>query len=234
MPNKKVVPMEHKNIEFKFTMNEGEAEAGTFTGYASIFDMVDSYGDSVQKGAFKKTLKEKKKFPLLWVHDNYLVPVGIITGGEDDKGLDVEGHLNLDIELARDVRSAMKQGSVSGLSIGYNVVKELIDRESGIRQLKEINLWEISLCVFQACPGAVVADVKSAEPGSEGLDAAEGKAELEAELMKFNESLIALQGKAEPPAGTPKESLAGEPPVDSAVEDLRDAKAWRDYLASLL
>lgn len=234
MPNKKGVPMEHKNIEFKFTMNEGETEAGTFTGYASVFDMVDSYGDAVQKGAFKKTLKEKKQFPLLWVHDNYLVPVGVITGEEDTKGLNVIGHLNLDIQLARDVRSAMKQGSVTGLSIGYNVVKELIDRESGIRQLKEINLWEISLCVFQACPGALVVDVKSTEPGGEGIDAPDGTAELRTELTKFNESLIALQGKAEPPAGTPEESLAGEPPVDSAVDDVRDAKEWRDYLASLL
>ena len=171
MADKKTVPMEHKQIEFKFTMAEGDSEPGSFTGYGSVFDAVDSYGDAVQKGAFKKTLKEKKKFPLLWSHDSYLVPIGIITGEEDEHGLKIQGSLNLDIELARDVRSAMKQGSVNGLSIGYNVVKELVDRESGIRTLKEINLWEISACVFQACPGAVVAEVKSRlsgeEPGEE-------------------------------------------------------------------
>jgi HK97 family phage prohead protease len=170
MADKKEIPMEHKQIEFKFTMAEGDAEPGSFIGYGSLWDVVDSYGDSVQKGAFKKTLREKKQFPLLWSHDSYLVPIGIITGEEDDHGLKVAGSLNLDIELARDVRSAMKQGSVNGLSIGYNVVKELVDRESGIRTLKEINLWEISACVFQACPGAVIAEIKSRQLGEEPDD----------------------------------------------------------------
>jgi HK97 family phage prohead protease len=167
MADKKEIPMEHKQIEFKFTMAEGDAEPGSFTGYGSVFDVVDSYGDAVQKGAFKKTLREKKKFPLLWSHDSYLVPIGIITGEEDEQGLKVAGSLNLDIELARDVRSAMKQGSVNGLSIGYNVVKKDINNETGVRTIKEINLWEISACVFQACPGAVVAEIKSRLPGKE-------------------------------------------------------------------
>jgi HK97 family phage prohead protease len=170
MADKKEIPMEHKQIEFKFTMAEGDAEPGSFTGYGSVFDAVDSYGDAVRKGAFKKTLREKKKFPLLWSHDSMLVPIGIITGEEDDHGLKVAGSLNLDIQLARDVRSAMKQESINGLSIGYNVVKKDIDNETGIRTLKEINLWEISACVFQACPGAVVAEIKSRLSGEEPDD----------------------------------------------------------------
>ncbi len=169
MPEKKAV-MEHKQIEFKFTMADGDSEPGSFTGYGSVFDAIDSYGDAVQKGAFKKTLREKKKFPLLWSHDSFLVPIGIITGEEDDHGLKIAGSLNLDIELARDVRSAMKQGSVNGLSIGFNIVKKDIDEETGIRIIKEINLWEISACVFQACPGAVVAEVKSRLSGEEPDD----------------------------------------------------------------
>lgn len=164
---KKTIPMETKKIEFKFTVAEGETEAGKFTGYGSVFDVIDSYGDAVQKGAFKKTLREKKKFPLLWSHDSMLVPIGIVSGEEDDHGLKLMGELNLDIELARDVRSAMKQGALDGISIGYNVVKELVDRSTGVRQLKEINLWELSICVFQACPGAEVTEVKSLTPGEE-------------------------------------------------------------------
>jgi len=158
--------LETKNLEFKFVMGDEEGEAGTFTGYASIFDVVDTYGDSVQKGAFKKTLREKKQFPLLWSH-NIDKPIGVISGTEDEKGLEVIGKLNLDVQLAREVRSLMVQGAVPGLSIGYNVNKEAIDRESGIRQLKEINLWEVSPCVFQSCPDALVDDVKSIEPGAE-------------------------------------------------------------------
>ena len=158
--------LETKNLEFKFVMGDEEGEAGTFTGYASIFDVVDTYGDSVQKGAFKKTLREKKQFPLLWSH-NIDKPIGVISGTEDEKGLEVIGKLNLDVQLAREVRSLMVQGAIPGLSIGYNVNQEAIDRESGIRQLKEINLWEVSPCVFQSCPDALVDDVKSIEPGAE-------------------------------------------------------------------
>ena len=158
--------LETKNLDFKFVMGGEEGEAGTFTGYASIFDVVDTYGDSVQKGAFKKTLREKKQFPLLWSH-NIDKPIGVISGTESEKGLEVIGQLNLDVQLAREIRSLMAQGAVPGLSIGYNVNKEAIDRESGIRQLKEINLWEVSPCVFQSCPDALVDDVKSIEPGAE-------------------------------------------------------------------
>jgi len=155
--------LETKNLEFKFTMNGEEAEAGTFNGYASIFDMVDSYGEIVTRGAFKKTLREKKQFPLLWSH-NIDKPIGVISGVEDEKGLSVVGQLNLDVQLAREIRSLMAQTAIKGLSIGFNVVKESIDKESNLRQLKEIDLWEVSPCVFQACPEAEVEGIKSLGP----------------------------------------------------------------------
>jgi HK97 family phage prohead protease len=149
--------------DFKFTVDNSDDEKGTFTGYASIFGAVDSYGDVVMPGAFKRTLKNKKQFPLLWSH-NITEPIGILTGEEDEKGLRIEGQLNLDVGRAVEVRSLMKQGAVDGLSIGYQVVKEGVDKETNARQLKEINLWEVSICVFQACPDAVVDEVKTDEP----------------------------------------------------------------------
>jgi HK97 family phage prohead protease len=164
MPEKKAISMEQKDIEFKFTLGEGETEAGTFTGYLSVFEVVDSYGDVVKRGAFKKTLREKKQFPLLWSHD-WMEPIGVATGVEDDKGLLITGKLNLDVQRAREIRSLMAQGAVTGLSIGYTVIKKEIDNETGIRTLKEINLWEGSPCVFQACPGAEVDDVKALRGG---------------------------------------------------------------------
>jgi hypothetical protein len=55
----------------------------------------------------------------------------------------------------------MAQNAVNGLSIGFVTVREGIDKDTQARTLKEINLWEISPCVFQACPDAEVIDVKS-------------------------------------------------------------------------
>jgi HK97 family phage prohead protease len=155
---------EIKTKEFPFTLVKmDETEEGTFTGYASVFDMVDSYGDSVAKGAFRKTLRENEFFPMLWSH---LVnePIGTISGKEDKTGLAVKGKLNLEVQRAKEIRSLMKQGAIKGLSIGYQTQKEDVDRENGTRILKEIKLWEISPVVFQACPGAFVDGVKSDEP----------------------------------------------------------------------
>lgn len=146
--------------EFKFTLEDIDEEKGSFKGYASIWDAVDSLGDIVVKGAFKRTLKESKQFPLLWSH-NLMEPIGIIKGEEDDRGLAVEGQINIDVQRGREIRSLMRQGAVTGLSIGFQTVREDNDKTTGLRKLKEIRLWEISPCVFQACPDAVVGQVKA-------------------------------------------------------------------------
>jgi HK97 family phage prohead protease len=149
--------------EFKFSVDEVDEEKGSFKGYASVFGVVDSMGDMVMPGAFKKTLREKKQFPMLWSH-SVQEPIGIIAGTEDEKGLRVEGRLNLDVQRGREIRSLMSQRAVNGLSIGFFTVKEGRDKDTQARTLKEVNLWEISPCVFQACPEAEIAEVKSAEP----------------------------------------------------------------------
>jgi HK97 family phage prohead protease len=151
--------------DLKFSLDGIDEEKGIFRGYASIYGVIDSYGDVVDKGAFRRTIKDNTQFPLLWSHD-VQKPIGIVIPKEDHTGLKVEGHLNLDVQLGRETRSLMKQGAVSGLSIGYQVVKSEPDEveKAPVRRLKEIKLWEISPVVFQACPGAVVADVKSDEP----------------------------------------------------------------------
>lgn len=161
---------EHK--DFKFSLNDVKADAddGTFTGYASIFGVKDSWGDVVMPGAFKRTIKAHKgMFPLLWYHD-VTQPLGNIEVEEDDKGLKVKhGELNLDVKRAQETYSLMKMPSppVKGLSIGYETIKENVTDDE--RQLKEIGLWEISLLVFQACPGAEADNVKAARNRTELL-----------------------------------------------------------------
>jgi hypothetical protein len=157
---------EHKDCiasEFKFAINEDNANLGTFSGYASKFGVTDSYNDVVMPGAFKKTLREKEGVvPLLWSHD-VATPIGLIRAKEDKVGLKVEGELNLDVTRSNEIRSLMKQGVIKGLSIGYQTVKEAIDELTGARQLKEVNLWEVSAVVFPALSVAQVTDVKAAE-----------------------------------------------------------------------
>jgi HK97 family phage prohead protease len=154
--------------DLKFTLDEIDETKGSFRGYASIWDIVDTYGDVVIKGAFKRTLKDNKQFPLLWSH-NLMEPIGIIEAKEDSRGLAVQGQLNVDVQRGREIRSLMRQGAVTGLSIGFQTVRDEQNKETGHRRLTEAKLWEISPCVFQACPGAIADEVKTeiTEPGED-------------------------------------------------------------------
>lgn len=144
-------------------------EDGTFSGYGSVFGVEDSYGDVVVKGAFEKSLAEwsgKNRMPaLLWQHKTD-EPIGIYTKmEEDDEGLYVEGKLLIDADpLAKRAYAHLKEGSLSGMSIGYSLSSDGwdYDKEKDIFVLKEIDLWEVSLVTFPANDEARVQDVKSA------------------------------------------------------------------------
>jgi len=153
-----------KYLERPFELKELEDD-GIFSGYGSVFDVVDSDSEVVAKGAFKRSLaawKKKKRMPaLLWQH-NSGEPVGVYTEmHEDDIGLFVQGRLAMKTARGSEAYELLQMGAISGLSIGYNVVKEEQDSETEITTLKEIDLWEVSLVTFPANDEARVQTVKS-------------------------------------------------------------------------
>ena len=140
-------------------------EDGLFSGYASVFEEIDSYRDIVKRGAFEKTLAESESkgraVPILWQHDA-AKPIGVYTElKEDEHGLYVEGQLNMDVQQAREALSLLRQKALSGISIGYNSVRYDTDVKSGVRRLYELKLYEASLVTFPACDSARVTDVKT-------------------------------------------------------------------------
>jgi HK97 family phage prohead protease len=144
-----------------------EAPVGRFTGYASVFYEVDAYGDRVLPGAFASSLQEataKGRLPaMLWQH-NPSQPIGVWqTLREDDKGLLVTGEL-ADTQLGREAYSLLKMGALSGLSIGYSVAEDRINRADNVRELVAVNLWEISPVTFPANAEARVEQVKFSGP----------------------------------------------------------------------
>lgn len=148
---------------FKFEVKEVDEEEGTFTGYAATFSKhPDSYGDIIDPGAFKKTIKEMgKRIKVLWSH-NIFEPIGKPTEiSEDDTGLLFKAKLSLGVQRARETLSLMKDGVITEMSIGYNPVKEKVIE--GIRHLTEIKLYDISPVTFAANPEAIVLGVKAAE-----------------------------------------------------------------------
>lgn len=141
---------------------------GTFSGYGSVFDVEDCYKEVVKAGAFKKSLAAWKKKgqlpPMLWQHDARL-PIGKYTSmKEDGQGLLVEGKLLKDsIQLAADAYTLLKEGVVTGLSIGFVTKRHEWDSEQRTRYLLEVDLWELSLVTFPANQEAGVTAVKSAD-----------------------------------------------------------------------
>lgn len=161
-------------FEFKFA---SDAKAGAFEGYGAVFGNVDSYGDVIAAGAFKRTLKEwakKKSLPaMLAQHGGWgmsagdLMPIGVWTDmREDEKGLWCEG-VFADTSRGQEAYQLAKMDprpALDGLSIGYLAKTYTVGTkpEEPRRTLQDIELFEVSLVTMPANPKARVATVKSA------------------------------------------------------------------------
>lgn len=148
------------NLEAKFA---GAAESGIVSGIASPFlGDPDSHGDIIAPGAFRKSLADVSKIPMLWSHD-LTRPVGRWTRIEEtDAGLMVEGKLNLDTAAGREAYEHLRHKDATGLSIGYRIPAGGAERtKAGGRLLKEIALHEISFVTIPSADRARVVEVKT-------------------------------------------------------------------------
>jgi HK97 family phage prohead protease len=154
--------MQHKLIDLdQIEVKFDDARRGFFSGYASMFNGVDSYGDTVIPGAYKATLEMRKRpVQMRWNHFGEVIGKWLDIR-ETDKGLWVEGELTPGHSKAEDVYASLKHGAVSGLSIGYRVNKGF-PNETGGMDLHEIDLVEISVVESPADLAAQIGDIKSA------------------------------------------------------------------------
>lgn len=141
-------------------------EKGAFSGYASTFGgEPDSYGDIIAKGAYKDSLQEhssRKTMPKMFWQHSPNEPIGQwVTAKEDEKGLFVEGRLNMGVQRGREAYELLKAGDIDGLSIGYRVKEYSVDEENDIWTLEKIDLHEISVVSIGANTAATIDDVKS-------------------------------------------------------------------------
>ncbi len=133
--------------------------ADEFEGYASLFGVPDGAGDIVQRGAFAASLRRRPppNVRMLYQH-SATEPLGVWDEiKEDSRGLYVRGHLVLDVQRAREVRSLFAEGALDGLSIGFRTVRA--KRAGSGRLLSEIELWEISVVTFPLLAGSAVTAV---------------------------------------------------------------------------
>lgn len=161
-------------------------EDGSFSGWASIFGNVDSQNEVVERGAFKNIVKnEDGKVVVLWQH-NTRDPIGVADVYEDPKGLAFSGSLVLEDPTARKARAHMIAKSVRGMSIGYDTLKDEV--RDGIRYLKELKLYEISVVTFGANSLAGVDFAKSME------------SDMQSAMTALRRAMTAHQGNMDTPA----------------------------------
>jgi HK97 family phage prohead protease len=169
------MPNELERREYGLLELKAAAEPGTFSGYGAVFGNVDSYGEVIERGAFKKSLSEweaRGKYPkMLLQHGGWglgsedMMPVGQWTSmSEDSRGLKVDGRLfALNTDRGQYIYDGLKSGELDSLSIGFQTVnsRSEIVQEEEIRFLTEIKLWEVSIVTFPANDKALIGSVRS-------------------------------------------------------------------------
>lgn len=139
-----------------------EGSTGTFEGYASKWGGVDSYGDTIVKGAFVDTLRANGQPRLFlehsWKLGGALLPIGKAQCEEDSVGLYLRGELTPGLSIAADVLAAMKHGTIGGLSIGGLVKKGDYEQIAGGGKLikRWHNLYEVSVVANPADKAAQI------------------------------------------------------------------------------
>jgi len=149
-----------------------DGEGNKLIGYASVFDSPSEpmpFVEYVRKGAFAKTLNDGADVRLLIDHEG--VPLARTKSGtlmleEDDRGLRVEASLDpMNPDAAR-VISAMKRGDISQMSFAFRTIKDNWNTDRSVRELKEVQLYDVSVVTFPAYE-ETVAEIRSGQAAQE-------------------------------------------------------------------
>lgn len=211
------------DVEVKFASDK----TGVFSGYGAVFGNLDAGGDMIEKGAFKRTLREwedKGKYPpMLLQHGGGLfggnaddmLPVGKWTAMEENsRGLKVEGELfATNTERGQYIYEGLKAGALDGLSIGYRVRKAVSGTKptEPRRTLTDVDLVELSIVTFPMNDKARVGAVKS------DFDPRELEAMLREASLSRSDAVKAvatfrkwLQREAGEPATSPRDEVGAD------------------------
>lgn len=228
--------MKH-NLQFKsFKIANVQEESGTMTieGWGAVFGNIDSTNDVIVKGAFAKTLMERKdRIAFAYQHDIWN-PIGkILDIKEDNTGLYVKVMLSAAEE---DIQCKVKEGILKEMSIGYREINSTSGVQDGqdVQYLNEIMLYEVSLVTIASNPLAVITRMKAEEKADfidtefERLIAIERNQAKRFDLMKLKSQIEALIN--EPHVETLKKE---EPIIETVITPIEEPLTKSDILKLL-
>jgi HK97 family phage prohead protease len=163
-------PVHHKYIRGKDI--KVDEESRTISGYLSIFNVVDSDGDYIVRGAYAKSIKERgpdsnthRKIAFLWQHDMKDPIARITVLKEDAIGLYFEAVLDTGVASADRALIQLKSGTLDQFSVGYQYVWEMMEYDDDLEAFvcKEITLFEGSVVTLGANEFTFFDGMKSSE-----------------------------------------------------------------------
>lgn len=133
------------------------------TGYLSSFGNKDHDGDIIIKGAFTKSLKERKNDIFFLNQHNWNQPHGKFQVlQEDAKGLYFESEPFVKgVTYSEDALKLYEAGVIKEHSIGFVTMQDEFDSKSEARILKELKLYEGSNVTLGANSNTPFTGVKS-------------------------------------------------------------------------
>ncbi len=141
-------------------------EEGEIEGHASVFGVQDSFGTIMDKGAFRKTIRDKfgdGRIRFLFNH-NVNEVMGVLTDlREDSKGLFFRARFS-EILSASEKLQLVRDGALGEMSIGFMVDKIEIDETKNEIHFKRVELFDVSLVTFASNPKATVSEVRNYNP----------------------------------------------------------------------
>jgi HK97 family phage prohead protease len=129
-------------------------------GYASTWDR-DLGNDVVHPGAFKSTLEAGGRVRFLYAHDAAQVLGRPLELYEDERGLFGRFRISK-TRLGQDVHTLLSDGSLDSFSIGFIARDFDHDEKANVRNLKAVELLEVSVVALPMQPHATVTAVKEA------------------------------------------------------------------------
>ena len=217
--------LQERRFEVKSIDHDGQTGELTIKGYASVFGTPDHAQDTynpnsgrwviasdiMEKGAFSKTLAERKEKVKVCLNHNIYNLVGkLVDAKEDDYGLFCEIKVS---DAESELKTKIRERIYTDFSFGFQIVKaDFEEKEDGTyyRHVREVKLYEISIVTFPRHEGAVITDVKSKQEAGqiiESLLAQETKEEKIYQLMQLK-TLVA--GKPGAPLTQAKPEEAGK------------------------
>ena len=168
--------MDRKNVPVSSVRGVNDAD-GIVEAIVSVTNIVDSVNDVIEPGAYKNTLR-KRNPKGVWSHDTN-IPVAktlkveeLMPGDErlpEDLrsqgagALMVKMQFNLNTSRGRDAfHDVQFFAEEQEWSIGYSVPegKSMTDEKTGVRFIKQLELYEYSPVIFGAAPNTRTLSVK--------------------------------------------------------------------------